>query len=278
MTAVLIDWLLAFALVVVVPLTLRLEYVRRAGGVVIVGVVSASSFLLPRGMAAAALTLPWVIVATYVTIFSIRANRVRSFDGVLRVLPAIYLVIGAGWLAISRYGARPLRFSDEIVELTAMHFHYAGFVTPFLVFQLWQWLADHEPGRAQWGRHLSAAVVTATPITAAGITFAPALGAVGATLFAIALTTTSVIVLTRTVPSVGGLAALLLSISSLTVIATMILAVAYSLGQWLGTPAPSVPVMVWTHGLGNAVAFAFTGVLGWTVLRITLADTPERVG
>jgi hypothetical protein len=49
----------------------------------------------------------------------------------------------------------------------------------------------------------------------------------------------------------------------LSVVVAMALAIVYSLGQWAGTPAPSIEVMAWTHGLLNAVGFSFFGALGW---------------
>jgi hypothetical protein len=46
----------------------------------------------------------------------------------------------------------------------------------------------------------------------------------------------------------------------------MFLALSYSFGQWLKTPAPSLTMMAWTHGLLNAVGFAFSGVVGWVLM------------
>jgi hypothetical protein len=39
----------------------------------------------------------------------------------------VYWPVGCLWLVISRAGVNPLGFSDDIVLLTAVHFHYAGF-------------------------------------------------------------------------------------------------------------------------------------------------------
>ena len=43
-----------------------------------------------------------------------------------------YLSVGAGWLVLSRAGLRPEGFSHEIVELTGVHFHYAGFAATLM--------------------------------------------------------------------------------------------------------------------------------------------------
>jgi hypothetical protein len=69
------------------------------------------------------------------------------------------------------------------------------------------------------------------------------------------------------VPSATRPASGFLAVSSLSIIATIALAVAYSFGQWLGTPALSLEVMAWSHGILNAVAFALCGTLGWKLVR-----------
>ena len=38
-----------------------------------------------------------------------------------------YLSVGGAWLVISRLGLHPFDLSTDIVRLTAVHFHYAGF-------------------------------------------------------------------------------------------------------------------------------------------------------
>lgn len=143
-----------------------------------------------------------------------------------------------------------------------MHFHFAGFVAPVLLLRLIGWLRTQ--GRDDRAARLSLlAVLAATPLTAAGITFEPALGAAGAVLFGAGLTAASLLTLRWVVPRTDVLGKVLLATSSLSVIVALGLAVAYALGQWLGTPAPSLPVMVRTHGLLNAAGFGLAGTLGW---------------
>jgi hypothetical protein len=154
-------------------------------------------------------------------------------------------------------------FGRTIVELTAVHFHYAGFVAPVAIQMLVRWLGSNEPRRCRWARAAHVAVLAATPLTAAGIAIAPAIGGAGAMLFAAGLVTGSTLTLTHVVPSARGAAALLLGTSALSVAGAMVLAVVYALGQWLGTPAPGIAAMARSHGVLNAIGFSFLGVAGW---------------
>ena len=269
MAAVTIDLALALGLVVVVPLALGLDRRRpldpaRIPFVAGAGLVAAGSLLLDEGLLAAALTIPWLVTAAIGALrHAVPVDARAWIRAAPAILPFAYAVAGAGWLLVSRYGGRPLDFGDTIVELTAIHFHYAGLVAPLLVLSLVRWLRlDGKSGTA--ARASLVAVLAATPLTAAGITFEPALGAAGAVAFACGLTTASLLTLTRVLPKVRRTSRVLLGISSASVIASMALAVAYAFGQWLGTPSPSLQVMANTHGVLNAVGFALAGVLGWS--------------
>ena len=267
MTTALIDLALGLALVVVVPLALTLDSPRpprrtHRAAVVVAGVTASFSFTVAEGPAAAALASAWLVAVASLALRHLWPVRIRdTLADLPRVLPSLYLVVGGAWLVISRYGGRPLGFSDEIVELTAVHFHYAGFVAPLLLLRLIRRLRTDE-GLV---RTALAAVLAATPLTAAGITFSAPLGTLGALLFAGGLTTASWLTLRRVVPDTSRPAAVLLGVSSLSVIASMALAVLYALGQWLGAPAPSLPAMVRTHGALNALGFALAGTTGWVL-------------
>jgi hypothetical protein len=105
-----------------------------------------------------------------------------------------------------------------------------------------------------------------------GITFSRALGSLGTLLFSVGLVTASAITLRDVTRNVPGRAAVALAFSAMSVVAAMLLALSYAFGQWLGTPAPSLETMARTHGVLNAVGFAFSGVVGW----ILVAGATER--
>lgn len=96
---------------------------------------AATAFALDPGLTAAALTLPWF--AYTVGVAAAGVGRLLSrptlrAPGIAADVGLLFLAVGGAWLTISRAGRNPLGFSDAIVELTAVHFHYAGFALPIV--------------------------------------------------------------------------------------------------------------------------------------------------
>ena len=73
-----------------------------------------------------------------------------------------FLAVGATFATIDRLGARPFDFASEIILLTAVHFHFAGFVLPLAGALAYA----RRPGR--WLEIALGAVVVGIPITALG--------------------------------------------------------------------------------------------------------------
>ena len=272
-----VDLVVVAGTTVIVPLALLLVHgdVRVSAGAAAAGCVGAASFLFDEGRVAAVLVIPWGIVVAALAWGRVRAF-LRTRRGVAEVIASCFLAGGAGWLVLSRYGAAPLGFGDTIVELTAMHFHYAGFVAPVVTLQLARRLRESGAPADGLVEVSVYVVLAATPITAAGITFASWMGAVGALLFTIALTASSIVTLGFVMRDVRGAPRALLVISALSVLLPMALAVTYAAGRWLPTPAPSIPVMVWTHGLLNAFGFALCGVCGWLLVQARRGSNVTR--
>ena len=274
MTMPLIEVLLAFAIMVVVPLSIRLHGWgrRQVVAAAIAGGLASLSFLLPEGVAAALLASAWVLVPGFLIIRLKDGSLLRSIQGLAEAIPVAFLLVGTSWLVVSRFGARPLGFSAEIVALTAVHFHYAGFVAPTILGRLVKWLEAKDSRLRRLSSLSYWVVLVATPVTAMGITFSRALGSLGTLLFSVGLVTASAITLRDVTRNVPGRAAVALAFSAMSVVAAMLLALSYAFGQWLGTPAPSLETMDRTHGVLNAVGFAFSGVVGW----ILVAGATER--
>jgi hypothetical protein len=263
-----IDAVLVVALLLVVPLALSLgdRAVRgEARAAIAAGGVASFSFLFAEGPAAAGLVVPWAVVAAGLTWRRAGTLWRERWEPLPEAVATSFLLAGAGWLLLSRNGTTLLGFDPVIVELTAVHFHFAGFVAPIVTLQLVRLLKRTGSRHLTLARALVFAILAATPVTAAGITFAPWLGAAGALLFAVALSTASVLTMASIRRRDPG--STLLRVSSLSVLAPLVLAVAYAASSWLGTPAPSLRAMVLSHGLLNAFGFALCGVCGWMKLR-----------
>jgi hypothetical protein len=118
-----------------------------------------------RGSASVLLALPWAVTTGAIAVCGVRRllSRPARLDPVLATdAGLVLLVVGGAWLVVSRAGANPLGFSDAIVQLTAVHFHHAGFALPIV--------AGAAGAARPRFRAVPFAAVLAVPLVAVGIT------------------------------------------------------------------------------------------------------------
>jgi hypothetical protein len=222
------------------------------------------AFVLDRGVTAASFTVPWLLLCVALAVAE--CARWRQLD-LGRVLMAGYLAVGAGWLLLARLGARPLGFEDVIVQATAVHFHYAGFVLPVVMRRL----ADADERSltrwSVWG------ILLGVPLVAAGITLTAwqvhALES-AATLFLagacwIAAWQQAAFAQRRREPCFRAAVGTrwLLTLSSLSLAAAMLLAVIYAAGQLTGAAWLDIPFMLRFHGCAQVFGFALPALAAW---------------
>jgi YndJ-like protein len=266
----LVDALLGFALVAVIPLALGLDRLTAPlrGAAFVAGCLATTGLALRRDAAiAVALGTPWLVMALLAAFLAIRRwwRAQRTWADMGRPVAFAYLAFGAAWLALELAGARPLGVAPPFVELTAVHFSYAGFTAGMLATVAANRVAVSRPAQAAV---MVGLVLVGPPVVAAGFELAPALQVAGAVLLTLGLTALSWLTVRVVVPAAGDrLAATMLAASSAAVVVPMLLAVWWAVGMAAALPAPSVPVMARSHGLANAVGFAFLGVLGWRRLQ-----------
>jgi hypothetical protein len=274
--------ILLFAPLVLVPLGLRLSddpkrgpLARRListaqwlqpGGAILLG----ASFALDQGWPAAVLALPWLVVTVLLAAAGVldafrRGWRLDGSAGFTAAL--LFIPVGGGWAVISRAGLRPQQFSHAIVLLTAVHFHYAGFVLLILaglVANAMQSGLCHS--RSGWlsDRVMLVAVILGVPLVGLGISLSPQLEVAAALL----LTCGCVILAARQIQAAlqsrSATRLMLLCVSSLALLSAMALAATYAVGEFTGRVWPDIPTMIRTHGAANAFGFALCGLLGWT--------------
>jgi hypothetical protein len=223
------------------------------------------AFALPPGPGAAALTLPWLaftLLTALLGLLHLRSRGARPGADACIDAGLVYLAVGGTRALLSRWGARPLDFSDIIVLATAVHFHYAGFVLPLLTGLAGRVL----PGRMS--RLAAAGVVMGVPLVALGIT----LSAIGIALpewlaawfMAAASILAAALQLRVAARSAAPVQRLLLIVAGLSLLGAMTLAALYALGSYWGLPWLDIPTMLPTHGAVNALGFALPGLLAWT--------------
>jgi hypothetical protein len=213
------------------------------------------SFLLPTGRVAGAVASGWLLVCAAAGLAGLlELVETRAW------LPAFalgFLTVGAAWLVAYRSGVY-LGYGPTIGELTAVHFHYAGFGATVMSAMAFSRLRSRLSGAA------GAFVVVGTPVTAAGFALSlPALYVVGPILLATGLLTNAALTAFVLAPRMPRLARYLLTISSLTVVVPMLLGVDYAVARIYPVPALDLRTMALVHGNLNAVAYALLGLAGW---------------
>src|ERR1700681_3919867 len=135
----LVDLLLLLAPVVVVPLGFRLAPLTRPHAILVLRIARLAqpfgalgvvvSFLVPIGATAGLLAAAWLVVCVIASMAgAVEIDESRSLHPI-HLLPAAalgVLSVAAAWLVAFRSG-NDFDYSPTITELTAVHFHYAGF-------------------------------------------------------------------------------------------------------------------------------------------------------
>ena len=265
----LVVWILVLGPTIIVPLGLELIRARLSSGLerraieigrwlwapAVLGFVA--SFWFEQGLIAATLAVPWLVTTLVLSLAGVGllwrvgwpVNRSTAMVAALLLLP-----VGAGWVVLSRAGLRPQDFSHEIVLLTGVHFHFAGFALPIL--------AGLAVGSRtlRWGKLLLATIVLGVPAVGVGISLSPHIEVGAAIILAGASLTVAWLQAREGFRSRNGNRAMLQLISSVALAAAMGLAGVYAVGEFTGATWLSIPVMIQTHGVLNAFGFALCGL------------------
>ncbi|MFJ3146602.1 YndJ family protein [Streptomyces halstedii] len=223
-------------------------------------VPGAVALWLPRGTAATAAAACYALGTLLLAAHApLRLARTRG-AGPAEIALFTALVtpsVAALALVAERSGHQLFGFGLGILALTVPHFHFAGFAAA-LVAGLVCRAGDDGPV----GRFAALSVPLGTLLVLAGYfigDLAELAGAVVLTagMWAVALLTR------RTALGVGRdrVTRILLTASAAVLVATMVLALSWALGEATGLPHPSLTWMAATHGVGNALGFALCSLL-----------------
>ncbi len=226
--------------------------------------LATTSFFLPVGILAASFAAAWLLVCAW---FGLRGvcrfwrYRTQSFSQFCFAVGEVYLIVGGIWLVASRLGLQPAGFQEPIVLLTAVHFHFAGFLSAVLAG-----LTYERFGETRWSKLLGAAL--------AGVVAGPALLGL-AFLVGPRMKLTAVILIVTgqfglaagmarvALGNVNPLARAMLLLSSGCVAVGMALAASWALGEYPLQPFVDLGRMERVHGTLNAVGFGICGLIGW---------------
>lgn len=177
-------------------------------------------------------------------------------------------------LVAERAGHRLFGFDLDILALTVPHFHFAGFAAALVAGLVCR--ASACGALARWAAY---SVPTGTLLVLLGYfvdDWAELVGAVTLTggMWAVALLTW------RDVRTGAGprdrVTGTLLAVSAAVLVATMLLALWWALGEATGITHPTLTWMAATHGLGNALGFALCSLLAWRRLTTGLPARAAR--
>lgn len=224
------------------------------------GMAATLALALPAGLIAALLMLPWAILCGLVAatgLFILLKTGPQQVYRVALAAGSLLLIVGGGAALSDRAGWRPLGFGDDIVRLTALHFHYAGFALPVLAGVVARLSGSF------WAKTAAGCVIAGIPLTAAGITATqlhagPWLETFAAVFMAVAGLSSGLVWLALGLRRRQGL----LATAGVVLLASMSLALGYALRVVAPELALSLDWMRALHGSLNGLVAIPLGLLG----------------
>jgi hypothetical protein len=229
-----------------------------------------ASYWLSPGLSAAALAVPWLCVTAAVALcgaLNFQRSEHRSLHALCVNAGLCYLVIGGAWAVSDRLGFRPLDFKAIIVLLTAIHFHYAGFLLPVLTGIMLR----RTP--VALARVAAVGAIAGPPLTAVGITATQT----GATplieclcawsMAASGMATAGAYFHAALEPNQPKLTSWAWFVAASTLFIAMIFSGLYATRFYAPLEWLDIPWMRVLHGTVNALGFSLAALIGWLSLR-----------
>jgi YndJ-like protein len=271
-----IELLLLFAVLVVVPLGLGLTTVEnRAGGRVqliaalqpVAALAVVVAFWQRPGPVAAALCLPWLVLGIIVAVAGAWSSyqKAERFLGDLAVtLAGVDLAFAGGWLVVSRAGLHPMGFQEPIVLLTSVHFHYSGFAVAVLAGAAIR-LCERHRLSVSFLRAITWLVLFLPFLLAAGFVISPVLRVTAALLLAVSVPVFAGCLLWISQSLDRSVAQVYLRAGVVASWLAMGLAAAYAVTDYLGRPLLTMRGMASTHGVLNGIGFVLCSMLAFLI-------------
>jgi hypothetical protein len=255
------------------------------------------SLVIPEGTVAAVLAAPWVLVTALLGLAGFTRGRDRLIttwrtrnrdesgdrdvapDSLWTLLTApetlvdsgfVYVTVGSVALVLSHLGIT-FWFDPTVVSLTAVHFHYAGFVLPVFTGLAGRCVG---PTGDRVYRPLAGVVLVGPALIAVGISVSPMVELVAVGAFTLAVAALGGYVVLRVAPRRPRAQRVLLRVAALALPVSMALALGYGVGAYTGSPplGLTLDAMVTLHGSLNAYVFGFFGLIAW---RLSVPSGPR---
>jgi hypothetical protein len=226
------------------------------------------SFLRPSGITAALLAGCWFLVCLCIALGGINrllTFRAESFPQFCFAIGECYIAVGGVWLVMSRAGLHPAGFQEPIVLLTAVHFHFAGFLS-----SIFAGLTYNQLQFTNWTKPLHLILLGALLGPGLlGISFliSPKLKLVAVILVVIGQCGLAIGIARISATIARGASSVLLALAATSVVAAMIYAALWALGEYPLQPMTDLSHMERIHGVLNSIGFGAIGLLGWLRFR-----------
>ncbi len=235
------------------------------------------ALLLPRGLPAAAVAVPWALLTVHLALLGARRGlaTLRGAEDRWAAWPA-----ALGWFALAgpvvagtahlaeRAGIRLFGFGLRTLALTVAHLQVAGFAAVLLAAWAASAAAGHrEPAVRRAGTVAGLLLPAGVLLVLVGFFLSDQVELAGTVAVAAGLWAAAAVLWRVLRPSTADpRARALLTVAALVPVPTMLLALAWALGEAAGTPRPSLTWMLATHGVGNALGVALCGLLAHRLL------------
>jgi hypothetical protein len=227
-------------------------------------VLATISFFLPTGILAASFAGAWFLVCSAFALRGLRRlwrSRAHSFSQFCFAIGEAYLLVGGTWLVASRLGLQPVGFQEPIVLLTAVHFHFAGFLSAVLAGLTYERLRE-----TRWSKPLASAltgVVVGPGLLGLAFLVGPKVKLAAVILIVVGQFGLATGMASVALCNVNAVARAMLLLSSSCVVAGMVLAATWAIGEYPLQPFVDLGRMERVHGALNAVGFGICGLIGW---------------
>ncbi|MFT5386408.1 MAG: hypothetical protein ACI8X3_003484 [Saprospiraceae bacterium] len=232
------------------------------------GIFFTIAYHLPQGMTAGILILPWFAFSLFMAFKKWQVVKLfkNSFiEQQVELAAYLYLPVGIFWAIVDRFGIQLLGYDSTIILLTAIHFHYAGFILP----QVTSWLIKNFP--VKYSRLLGLGIIAGIPLVALGISsshfhWPDWIEVASVTIFTSAAASVGILHIWAGIKSPGVLPKVLFILGGLALLIGMTLAFCYGWRSVFVIETLTIPWMYAVHGTCNAVGFALPVLIGWRII------------
>ncbi len=206
--------------------------------------------------------LPYLFLTIFIAVNAIE-NWIflpKEISNTTLTLAQVLLLVGSSWTIAHCFDFQPFGFDKEIVTLTGVHFHYAGFL--LLTFAGILTLYDEH----FLSKIACQLLMLSVPLTAIGITTShythyfllESIAAVCVTLGAVCLVFSQLFSITKQTRNWVKISTFLFSI---TLLFSMSLAFLYAIRPWYSIDWLTIPYMKAIHGSCNGILVPVFGIL-----------------